>query len=136
MSETQKSQLQSALKYFRVTSYITGVVLLLVMVLWGLRRLGGLELWAFGPNGLVSLESYGVEGLGLPTSGVSLTVLILIVHGWLYVAYLFGDFRLWTMLRWGIGKFLIIALGGIVPFLSFFTERHYAKVAEGFLKDE
>ena len=40
------------------------------------------------------------------------------------------------MLRWGIGKFLIIALGGIVPFLSFFTERHYAKVAEGFLKDE
>ena len=101
MSETQKSQLQGALKYFRVTSYITGVVLLLVMVLWGLRRLGGLELWAFGPNGLVSLESYGVEGLGLPTSGVSLTVLILIVHGWLYVAYLFGDFRLWTMLRWG-----------------------------------
>jgi integral membrane protein len=136
MSETQKSQLQSALKYFRVTSYITGVVLLLVMVLWGLRRLGGLELWAFGPNGLVSLESYGVEGLGLPTSGVSLTVLILIVHGWLYVAYLFGDFRLWTMLRWGIGKFLIIALGGIVPFLSFFTERHYAKIAEGYLKNE
>jgi len=136
MSETQKSQLQGALKYFRVTSYITGVVLLLVMVLWGLRRLGGLELWAFGPNGLVSLESYGVEGLGLPTSGVSLTVLILIVHGWLYVAYLFGDFRLWTMLRWGIGKFLIIALGGIVPFLSFFTERHYAKIAEGYLKNE
>ena len=134
MAETQQTQLVGALKYFKVTSYITGTMLLAVMVLWALRRLGGQELWAFGPNGLVSLESYGAEGLGLPTTGVSLTVLILIVHGWLYVAYLFGDFRLWTMLRWGIGKFLIIALGGIVPFLSFFTERHFAKVAEGYLK--
>jgi hypothetical protein len=133
MSETQQTQLAGALKFFKATSYITGVVLLAVMVLWGLRRLAGLELWAFGPNGVISLESYGVEGLGLPNSGASLTVLILIVHGWLYVAYLFGDFRLWTMLRWGIGKFLIIALGGIVPFLSFFTERYYAKVAEGYL---
>jgi len=136
MSETPQSQLSGALKFFKATSYITGVVLLLVMILWALRRLAGQELWVFGPNGLVSLESYGAEGLGLPTTGVSLTVLILIVHGWLYVAYLFGDFRLWVMLRWGIGKFLIIALGGIVPFLSFFTERHYAKVAEGFLKNE
>lgn len=134
MAETQNTQLKGALKFFKVTSYVTGTVLLLVMVLWALRRLGGLELWAFGPNGLVTLEAYGVEGLGLPTSGVSLTVLILIVHGWLYVAYLFGDFRLWTMLRWGIGKFLLIALGGVIPFLSFFTERHYTKVAEGYLK--
>ena len=134
MAETQDTQLKGALKFFKVTSYVTGTVLLLVMVLWALRRLGGLELWAFGPNGLVTLEAYGVEGLGLPTSGVSLTVLILIVHGWLYVAYLFGDFRLWTMLRWGIGKFLLIALGGVIPFLSFFTERHYTKVAEGYLK--
>jgi integral membrane protein len=58
------------------------------------------------------------------------------VHGWLYVAYLFGDFRLWTMLRWGIGKFLIIALGGVVPFLSFFTERHFTKLAEGYKTNE
>lgn len=136
MAETQQTQLIGALKFFKVTSYITGTVLLAVMVLWALRRIGGYELWAFGPNGFITLESFGVEGLGLPTTGVSLTVLILIVHGWLYVAYLFGDFRLWTMLRWGIGKFLIIALGGIVPFLSFFTERHYAKVAEGYLKNE
>lgn len=134
MSETQNTQLRGALKFFKVTSYVTGVVLLLVMILWGLRRLAGLELWAFGPNGLLTLEAYGAEGLGLPTTGASLTVLILIVHGWLYVAYLFGDFRLWTMLRWGIGKFLIIALGGIIPFLSFYTERYYTKAAAEFLK--
>ena len=136
MSETPNTQLQGALKFFKITSYVTGTVLLAVMVLWALRRLGGLELWAFGPNGVISLESYGVEGLGLPTSGVSLTVLILIVHGWLYVAYLFGDFRLWTMLRWGIGKFLIIALGGVVPFLSFFTEKYFTKLAEGYKTNE
>ena len=136
MSETPTTQLQGALKFFKITSYVTGTVLLAVMVLWALRRLGGLELWAFGPNGVISLESYGVEGLGLPTSGLSLTVLILIVHGWLYVAYLFGDFRLWTMLRWGIGKFLIIALGGVVPFLSFFTEKYFTKLAEGYKTNE
>jgi integral membrane protein len=136
MSETPTNPLPGALKFFKVTSYITGTVLLAVMVLWALRRLGGLELWAFGPNGVISLESYGVEGLGLPTTGVSLTVLILIVHGWLYVAYLFGDFRLWTMLRWGIGKFLIIALGGVVPFLSFFTEKYFTKLAEEYKVNE
>ncbi|MEO0027285.1 MAG: hypothetical protein RL716_616 [Actinomycetota bacterium] len=31
-------------------------------------------------------------------------------------------------------RFLIIALGGIVPFLSFFTEKYFAKVAEADLK--
>jgi cytochrome c oxidase subunit IV len=46
------------------------------------------------------------------------------------VAYLFGDFRIWTLLRWSFFRFLLIAAGGIVPFLSFFTERHYTKVAQ------
>jgi integral membrane protein len=58
-------------------------------------------------------------------------VISLIVHGWLYVVYLYANFRLWILLRWGIGKFLLIAAGGVVPFLSFFTERYYRKVAEG-----
>lgn len=122
------------LKFYRVTSYVTGIVLLLVVALWALRRGAGLELWAFGPNGLVSLENYGVEGIGLPTTGDSLTKWILIVHGWLYVAYLFGDFRLWTLLRWKFTRFLLIALGGIVPFYSFFAERHFSKVAAADLK--
>jgi integral membrane protein len=58
----------------------------------------------------------------------------LIVHGWLYVAYLFGDFRLWTLMRWSFFRFLLIALGGVIPLLSFFTERHFTKVAEAELK--
>ena len=48
--------------------------------------------------------------------------MILIVHGWLYVLYLGCDFVLWRMLRFSFGRFLFIALGGIIPFLSFYFE--------------
>jgi integral membrane protein len=139
MSETQATQLQGALKYFKVTSYITGIFLLVITGLFATRLGLSSDVWVGGPNGLISLAQFSVdpnsgERIGFPTQGFSFTTMALIVHGWLYVAYLFGDFRLWTMLRWGIGKFLIIALGGVVPFLSFFTERHFAKLAEGYKK--
>ena len=106
------------------------------MVTWGIRRLPflGFDLWLGGPNGFITFERYGFEGEGLPTVGINLTVLILIVHGWLYVVYLLADFRLWTLMRWSFGRFLLIALGGVIPLLSFFTEHHFAKVAEADLK--
>lgn len=123
-----------ALKFFRVTSYITGIFLILIMVLWGLRLTLQADLWLAGPDGFLYLAYYSVDTnenkVGLPESGIDLTVISLIVHGWLYVAYLFGDFRMWTLLRWSFGRFLIIALGGVVPLLSFFTERHYTKIAK------
>lgn len=101
------------------------------MITWGIRRLPflGYDLWLGGPNGFITFESYGVEGEGLPEVGANLTVWILIVHGWLYVVYLLADFRLWTLMRWSFFRFLIIALGGIVPLLSFYTEAKYGKVA-------
>lgn len=126
--------IKSTLKYFRVTSYVTGVFLLLIMALWAFRLADHQELWAFGPNGFLGFVQYTVDAddfkVGLPTEGFSVTSGALIIHGWLYVAYLFGDFRLWTLLRWSFLRFLIIAAGGVVPFLSFFTERHYTKVAQ------
>jgi hypothetical protein len=107
------------------------------MVTWGIRRLPflGFDLWLGGPNGFITFEDYGVEGEGLPEVGINLTVLILIVHGWLYVVYLLADFRIWTLLRWPVTRFLFIALGGVVPFLSFYTEARYAKLAEQQLKE-
>ena len=95
----------------------------------------GFDLWMFGPNGFITLESYGVEGEGLPDVGVNLTVWILIVHGWLYVVYLLVDFRLWTIMRWSVIRFLLIALGGVVPLLSFITEAHYQKLARQEIED-
>jgi len=130
----KESALKGALKYFKVTSYITGVFLILIMILWGIRLSIQADLWLAGPDGFLYLAYYSVDTnevkVGLPTSGLDLTVISLIVHGWLYVAYLFGDFRMWTLYRWKFTSFLLIALGGIIPLLSFFTERHYSKVAE------
>lgn len=134
---SQIPQIRSTLRFYKVSSYITGVFLLLLMVTWGIRRLPflGFDLWLLGPNGFITFESYGVEGEGLPTTGINLTVLILIVHGWLYVVYLLADFRLWTLMRWPVTRFLFIALGGIVPFLSFYTESKFAKLAEAQLRE-
>jgi integral membrane protein len=128
---SQVEQVKKVLKLFTASSYITGIFLLLLMITWGIRRLPflGYDLWLMGPNGFITFEQYGVEGEGLPDVGVNLTVAILIVHGWLYVLYLFADFRLWTLMRWSFLRFLIIAAGGIVPLLSFFTESYYAKLA-------
>ena len=128
---SQIEQVKKVLKLFTASSYITGTFLLLLMVTWGIRRLPflGFDLWLFGPNGFITFEQYGIEGEGLPDVGVNLTVAILIVHGWLYVLYLFADFRLWTLMRWSFFRFLIIAAGGVVPLLSFFTESYYAKLA-------
>lgn len=134
---SQIPQIRKVLKFYRVSSYVTGVFLLLLMITWGIRRLPflGFDLWLFGPNGFLTLESYGVEGEGLPTSGLNLTVWILIIHGWLYVVYLIADFRVWTLMRWPVTRFLFIALGGIVPFLSFYTEAKFAKLAEKELQE-
>lgn len=128
---SQIPQIRKVLKFYRVSSYITGVFLLLLMITWGIRRLPflGFDLWLLGPNGFLTLESYGVEGEGLPTTGLNLTVWILIIHGWLYVVYLIADFRVWTLMRWPVTRFLLIALGGIVPFLSFYTEAKFARLA-------
>lgn len=134
---SQIPQIRSTLRFYKVSSYITGVFLLLLMITWGIRRLPflGFDLWLLGPNGFITFESYGVEGEGLPTTGINLTVLILIVHGWLYVVYLLADFRIWTLMRWPVTRFLFIALGGIVPFLSFYTEAKFAKLAEAQLRE-
>jgi hypothetical protein len=134
----QVTTIRGVLKYFKATSYTTGIFLLVIMVLWGIRLSVHADFWLGGPNGLLSLAYYSVDAngtkVGLPDSGLDLTSVSLIVHGWLYVAYLFGDFRLWTLMRWSFGRFLLIALGGVVPLLSFFTEHHFAKVAEADLK--
>jgi hypothetical protein len=139
----QVPAIRSALKLYRVSSFITGIFLLLLMATLGLRRLEvvsfgsliGYDLWIFGPNGFLTPEPYLNEGEGMPETGLSLTVAILVVHGWLYVLYLFADFRVWTLMRWSFFRFLIIAAGGVVPFLSFFTEKHYAQLAEKQIAD-
>ena len=131
VNPSQVPQIQKVLKFYKVSSYVTGTFLILLMITWGIRRLPflGFDLWLFGPNGFLTFEQYGVDGEGLPEVGINLTVWILIIHGWLYVVYLFADFRVWTLMRWSFIRFLLISLGGVVPLLSFYTEARYAKLA-------
>ena len=130
---TPKNPVLSALKLYRVASAITGSLLVAITILFAVRLTSQQDLWLAGPHGFLTFESYQVDDLGnkvgLPTVGLDLTTVVLIVHGWFYMLYLYTDFRLWSLMRWSFKRFLIIAAGGVVPLLSFFTERHYHQIA-------
>ncbi|MEY4067518.1 MAG: hypothetical protein RIQ44_730 [Actinomycetota bacterium] len=130
---TPKNPVRSALKLYRVASAITGSLLVAITILFAVRLTSQQDLWLAGPHGFLTFESYQVDDLGnkvgLPTVGLDLTTVVLIVHGWFYMLYLYTDFRLWSLMRWSFKRFLIIAAGGVVPLLSFFTERHYHQIA-------
>ena len=103
-------------KTFRVAAYVTGGMLLLLTAEMILKYAFGVEIEAGGPFGLLAL---------VPTDtvvAINISTWILIVHGWLYVVYLFACFQLWSAMRWPITYFPLLALGGVVPFLSFITE--------------
>lgn len=130
---TPKNPVLSALQLYRVASAITGSLLVAITILFAVRLTSQQDLWLAGPHGFLTFESYQVDDLGnkvgLPTVGLDLTTVVLIVHGWFYMLYLYTDFRLWSLMRWSFKRFLIIAAGGVVPLLSFFTERHYHQIA-------
>lgn len=122
-------RIRSSLKLYRVTSIITGTFLLLLCLMMVFRYGFGVDIEAGGAFGLLALTPKDL------ITGTNLSTVILIVHGWFYVLYLFSDFRLWSVMRWRFNRFLLIALGGVIPFLSFFLERRihrdtYAQLAE------
>lgn len=122
----------TVLNQYRVAANITGIFLIVITVLYAIRLATSTDLWMAGPHGFLTFEHFVlVDGdrQGLPTVGINLTAIILIIHGWLYVFYLYTDFRLWSLLKWSLGRFLLIAAGGVVPFLSFFAEAYYRKIA-------
>ncbi|MGR0221067.1 DUF3817 domain-containing protein [Agromyces sp. ZXT2-6] len=128
-------RIRGALKFYMIASNITGVMLLLLTAEMLLKYVWNLELYAFGPNGLLSLEPVveTPEGLESTGVGVNLSTGILIAHGWFYVVYLFSNFRLWSLMRWPFWKLLLLASGGIVPFLSFFLEARIGREVRAYL---
>jgi hypothetical protein len=126
--------IRSALRFYRVTSIVTGVMLLLLCAEMLLKYVFHLELFVFGQQGIAHLAPmYEVPGGEWKSSGTgaNLSTGILIAHGWFYVVYLFADFRL---LRWPFARFVLIALGGVVPTLSFFVETRIAREVEQYLE--
>ena len=97
-------RVSGALTRYRIMAIITGTFLLLVF------------------SGLIAKHVFGVDN---PTF-VTLTGLIAMTHGWIYIIYLAATIHLWLLMHWRLGRLIVMALGGIVPFLSFFLEHRFA----------
>ena len=110
------SRIPGALRLYQVSSLITGVFLLLLCAEVYAKFVLGYELEMNGGEGFLAFVPRGT------VAAINLSTIILIVHGWFYVLYLFADFRLWSLMRWPFSLFVLIALGGIIPTLSFFLE--------------
>lgn len=99
--ERQK-RVKQALTIFSVTAYFTGVMLL---------TLCGAMIYRYGILG----DTVG--------DSPSWFFTIAQVHGFGYMAFLVATVNLGTKARWEPSKWIITALGGVVPFLSFFVEK-------------
>lgn len=135
-----RAKVPGAIRFYSIFAYITGVFLLLLVaemiikyIPWNAEFGVGYEVFAGGGHLLQFVPSVPefIEG----TQGLNLSIAVLIVHGWLYVIYLIADFRLWTLLRWPLRRFIVIALGGVVPFLSFFVEHTMSATARSDLAE-
>ena len=120
-------RIRGALRLYQVASVITGVMLLLLCAEMIMKYAFGLELELGGPHGFLAFVPVDT------VIAVNLSTGILIAHGWFYVLYLFSDFRLWSLMRWRFPRFILIALGGIIPFLSFFLETRIGREVRAYL---
>lgn len=121
------AQIRSALSFYKVLAYATGIMLLLVVVEMIAKYGYGAEIIAGGSAGGLGLVN---EAEADAAGGFNLSTAVLIVHGWLYVVYLIADFRLWQLMRWPFSQFVLIALGGVVPLLSFIVEKRIHRRVE------
>ena len=117
-------RIRKTVAVYKVASIITGIFLLLLCLMMVFRYGFGSDIELGGASGFLGLSAK--EAI----TGINLSTVLLIVHGWLYVLYLACDFILWRLMRWSFARFLLIALGGVVPFLSFFFERSVPRSIE------
>jgi len=143
--------IRGALKFYQICSIITGVGLLLLLTEMILKYSPlHIELFLGGSGGFLWFAPVIVGAdcewwsLFLPQTnsceltstgdGVNLSLAILVIHGWFYVVYLFACFRVWSLMRWKFGRFVTLALGGVVPLLSFFMEARVGREVTAYLK--
>ncbi|MEI3842985.1 MULTISPECIES: DUF3817 domain-containing protein [Microbacterium] len=142
--------IRGALKFYQIASIITGVMLILLLAEMIAKYSPiHVELFSGGSGGLLwfapviagegcqwySLFIPGGMGCEMTSAGdgFNLSLLILIAHGWFYVVYLFACFRVWSLMRWPFLRFITLALGGVVPLLSFFMEAIVAREVKAYL---
>ncbi|MDR6638043.1 DUF3817 domain-containing protein [Paenarthrobacter nitroguajacolicus] len=123
-----EAQIRSALKFYKVMAYLTGAMLLLLCAELIARYAFGVSLFAGGTDAVTG-QPFGFgfaesEPKGV-IAGFNISTSVLIVHGWMYVVYLVSNFRLWSLMRWPFSKMILLALGGVIPLLSFFVEKKF-----------
>ena len=122
-------RLQTALKWYRIAAWITGILLILLAIEIIAKYGFGSEVEMFGDQGLFALvPNDTVQAFNLSQATV-------IAHGWFYVVYLFTSFRVWTILRWPFWRFLWLASWGLFPVLSFVIEHYATKAVRAILVD-
>lgn len=124
--------IRRTLAVFKVSSIVTGTFLLGLVVMMVTRYGFGRDIELGGAEGLLALTPRD------ELVGFNLSIMLLTVHGWLYVVYLACDFVLWRVayqgaVRNAFLRFLWIAMGGIIPFLSFFFERQVPREVEAII---
>ncbi|MET0479899.1 MAG: DUF3817 domain-containing protein [Mycetocola sp.] len=125
--ERDLPRIPAALTFYKVSSIVTGTLLLLLCAEMIMKYAFGLELELGGAYGFLAfVPSDSLQAINLSLG-------ILMIHGWGYVVYLFADFRIWSLMRWPFPKFLLIALGGVIPFLSFFLEVRIVREVKAYL---
>jgi len=117
-------RIRRTLSFYKVSSIITGSFLLVLVLMMVFRYGLGGDIELNGPAGFVTLTPKEL------VQGINVSTIILIVHGWLYVFYVAADFVLWRLTRFSFLRFLYIALGGVIPLLSFFLERQVPRFVE------
>ncbi len=93
-------QARGALARYRVMAYVTGTMLLLLVVELLLKYVVGVG------DGVLTWIGW-----------------IPYAHGWIYVVYLVSVLDLWSKVRWGFGRLVAMVLAGVVPVMSFVLER-------------
>ena len=110
MSEVPtEPKVRGALMRYKVMAFVTGTMLLLLCV--------------------VTLLKYTV--LSDNQGFVSFATLVGIVHGWIFMIYVFTCAHLWVVKKWKLGRLITMALGGVVPFLSFVVEARVEREVRG-----
>lgn len=128
-------RIRKALSFYKVTSVVTGVMLLLLCAVMVMKYVFHVELFLGTPSGAVHFYPTIPEGQEDDLrAGFNLFKAILIAHGWFYVLYLVSNFMIWSPMRWPFWRFLLLALGGVIPFLSFWLEIRTARDVNSYLE--
>lgn len=126
-------RIRKALKIYMVTSVITGIMLLLLVSVMVMKYGFNVILFINTPEAFFKFYPTPPPGQELVVPGFNVFKAFLIAHGWFYVIYLISIFMLWSPMRWPFWRFLLLAMGGIIPFLSFFLEAKTVKEVNAYL---